>query len=281
MEENAPLAPAEAEEDEMAELRAQLAALIRHDSQELGQVTPSEALGPFFAGLGRDQVEAVLADLFLDEQNQDLKALRTSEATYFFYSEQYLALPQAEEQALTEEAKARIAARVRQESKELNRLTAATSLAPILSELELEADVLAIVPRLEADEAYGDVRALTLSDGSVYLYSERHITANYAALLARMEEDDPLAAIAETVREESRVYPRPTNVSLFTVTPFDMDPSDVEQRVAALLQDPGYDDIRQIRASTGAVYLYSEQYLKGDLARSLVDWQEVGQYENP
>jgi len=55
----------------------------------------------------------------------------------------------------------------------------------------------------------------------------------------------------------------------------------VEQRVAALLQDPGYDDIRQIRASTGALYLYSEQYLKGDLARSLVDWQEVGQYENP
>ena len=50
--------------------------------------------------------------------------------------------------------------------------------------------------------------------------------------------------------------------------------------VARLLEREEYQDIKKIVASTGAIYLYSDQYLNPNQAKALVEWNEVGQHEN-
>ncbi len=71
--------------------------------------------------------------------------------------------------------------------------------------------------------------------------------------------NDPCATIATMVRNESRVYPQPTNIELFAE----------------------FKDIQLIHASTDARYLYSNLYMDEDHARSLVEWEEVEREENP
>ena len=62
---------------------------------------------------------------------------------------------------------------------------------------------------------------------------------------------------------------------------FNIDPDKMASYVEALSAVDEYQDIVKLEASTGAIYLYSSQYLNGDLAKSLMEWEEVGQYENP
>ncbi|HSJ56564.1 MAG TPA: hypothetical protein VLC95_05260, partial [Anaerolineae bacterium] len=221
-----------------------------------------------------------MAGLAEDPEYADLKAAAVGQAGYFFYSDRYLSAPGAEKSALAEEIKARIVARVRLESGTQTRLTLLASLSALLTDLDVQ-DVRPYVEQIAADERYQDVRVVSAGGGPAYLFSERHITRNYAVLLARAEAGDPLATIAETVREESRLYPRPTNIDLFGAAPFNLDREAVEGYVADLLVDETYSDIRTYRASTGALYLYSENHMTEALARAKAEWEEVGRYENP
>jgi hypothetical protein len=251
----------------------------RQDSENLAQLTPAHSLGDLFADLTTEEAKPVLVDLLTDEQYADIKALVTSE-DLFFHSTLYLEPTVAKEKVLNEEVMFRIATTVRQQSKETAQLMPVTALAPVLSELDF-VEIDRILPALMEDARYQDIQTVSISSGAVFLYSRRHITENYAQFLARIEAGDPLATIAETVRDESRIYPRPTNVLLFTEPPFNMRRDEIPGLVDQLLEQGTYDDIKKIVASTGIVYLHSERHLSGVHARSLVEWQEVGQHENP
>jgi hypothetical protein len=177
-----------------------------------------------------------------------------------------------------EEVWARIAERVRSDSKEGVRLTAVDSLGELLPGLDAET-IPAYLSQMAEQEAYGDVRPIATASGRAFLYSEQGMTGKYAEILVRIEEDDPCATIAETVRSDSRTYPRPTNVSLFRQPPFRMSADELEAAISRTLA--AYEDIQRIEASTGAVYLYSNRFMKDALAKSHVRWLEVEQYENP
>ena len=60
------------------------------------------------------------------------------------------------------------------------------------------------------------------------------MTRRYAEAAVRAADGDQCAAIAETVRDESATYPRPTPIAMFLDAPFMLEPSDIERAVAGL-----------------------------------------------
>ena len=271
--------PEEQESSPPDDLMAQIAARVRDDSQGLGVLTAAHSLSDLFAGLTPEEAEPVLVNLLRDEQYSDIKALDTSGDLYF-YSDLYLGPPAAEDMALSEEVMFRIAVTVRQDSKDSKKLTPVGALAGIMADLELE-DVEPALAALQQDERYQDVRSTTLSNGTVCLFSSQFITDSYATLLTRTAEGDPCRTIAETVRDNARIYPRATELSLFIHRPFSMSREEITSHVEQIQAAEEYKDIRSVKASNGAIYLFSNLYMSPALARSQAEWEEVERYDNP
>lgn len=114
-----------------------------------------------------------------------------------------------------------------------------------------------------------------------YYYSTLSMTEAYATHLARVEDKDPLRLVAETVRDESRIYPRPTATKIFLEQPFSLARSELASVLLRLQRDPGTSDIRSCAASNGAVYLYSDKYLTESHAQGLTEYYEVERWQNP
>lgn len=135
----------------------------------------------------------------------------------------------------------------------------------------------------KAIEEASDAEDLKKIRGSseTWYFSEKSMTAAYALHLVRLEERDPVRLIAETVRDESRIYPRPTDIRYFADPPFSMGEKDVLRVLGMMELRPDMGDIRRCRASNGALYLYSSLHLAETLAETLTEWIEVGQRENP
>jgi len=114
-----------------------------------------------------------------------------------------------------------------------------------------------------------------------YYFSNRSITESYAKHLFRLAERNPARLIADTTRDESRTYPRPTPVATFTDAPFSMATADIEAALTAMAADPQYKDICRVQASNGDAYLYSSEQLTEGHAAGLAEWASVGEKENP
>ena len=114
-----------------------------------------------------------------------------------------------------------------------------------------------------------------------YYFSEISMTESYARHLYRLAEKDPVRLIADTTRDESRTYPRPTPVSTFDDSPFSMSTAEIDAAISKMAFDPEYADIRTVQASNGDAYLYSATYLSEAHASGLAEWASVGEKENP
>ena len=273
--------PTEAEQNLMADIQARIAAKVRADSQHLAQLTSAAALIALVADLVKtDTVEIDLTEMLAASAYHDLKLVTTSTEAIYLYSETYIAKNTAETLIRLEEMHTRIATKVRTDSQQLAKLTRADACAALAADLETDAVQFNLAEMLK-DERFQDMQSITVATGVDFLFSETYITKNYAAILARAEANDPGVTIAETVREESRLYPRPTNVVLFEEQVFNITPEQLETFLAHSLGRQEFQDIRLIQASTGARYLYSNLHLSADYAQSLVEWEEVGRDQNP
>lgn len=145
--------------------------------------------------------------------------------------------------------------------------------------LEVE-EVLQMIDELKMREEFSDI---CISKGAerIYLFSENYITKNYAKMMISVAERDLLNLIAETVREESKIYPRPTDVRLFSKAPFNLSKDEFKELYLQLVKKEEYSDIQETRASNNAPYLYSEKFMKKAHAASLAEWIEVGAEQNP
>jgi len=114
-----------------------------------------------------------------------------------------------------------------------------------------------------------------------YYFSELSMTESYARHLYRLAEKDPVRLIADTTRDESKTYPRPTPVSTFDDTPFSMTSAEINAAISSMAFNPEYADIRTVQASNGDAYLYSTTYLSEAHASGLAEWASVGEKENP
>ncbi len=161
----------------------------------------------------------------------------------------------------------------------MEKLTKAEDFVDEPFSLEVE-EVLPLIEELRKNEDFSDI-IIKKGAENIYLFSENYITKNYAKMMILVEEKDLFKLIAETVRDESRIYPRPTSVRLFSRAPFHLLKDEFLQVLEQLKKKEEYSDIKESRASNKALYLYSDRYMKKTLADSLTEWIEVEAEQNP
>ncbi len=125
-----------------------------------------------------------------------------------------------------------------------------------------------------------DLHELPAQDGSRTYYSSQFMTGAYVMILLQ-KQGDPLRLIAESVRKDSAVYPRPVPLDIFTQPPFDLTPQAVLEYLERMAQEEEYRDIMPTTTSTSRVFLYSTLHLEPDYASMLAEWLDVGQFNNP
>jgi hypothetical protein len=125
-----------------------------------------------------------------------------------------------------------------------------------------------------------DVHELTAQDGSRQYYSSQFMTQSYAMILLQ-KQGNPLRLIAEIVRQNSEVYPRPVPLDLFTQPPFDLTHQEVLNDLERMAAEEEYRDIVPTTTSASRVFLYSTLHLEPEHASMLAEWIDVGQSNNP
>ena len=127
---------------------------------------------------------------------------------------------------------------------------------------------------------YEDLQKLPDKGEGPRFYSSKFMTESYTRILLQ-KETDFLLLIAEVVRENSAVYPRPVPLDLFGDSPFNLSQGDLQGYLEQMAKEEGYRDIRQTTTSTGNVFLFSSQHLEPAYASMLAEWFDVGQFNNP
>jgi len=125
-----------------------------------------------------------------------------------------------------------------------------------------------------------DLKELLDNEGVPRYYSSQFMNEAYAKLLLQ-KEGDPLLLIAEIVRENSVLYPRPIPLDTFKNSPFDLTQEEILVCLQTMSGQEDYQDIAQTITSIGTVFLYSSRHLDSDYASMLAEWLDVGQFDNP
>lgn len=152
-----------------------------------------------------------------------------------------------------------------------------------LKEMDLELSEEEIDEKIEilkSDNQFKDIRVLSGEEGR-YIFSDQSMTKKYATMMAKVEEDNLKELIAETVREDSKIYPRPTDIKVFKKSPFYLEDDVLNEVIDQMIEEKGYKDIKKVVASNGALYLYSNAHMEEDHAIGLTEWVEVIRKEIP
>jgi len=129
-------------------------------------------------------------------------------------------------------------------------------------------------------EKNGDLKEICDSKSIPHYYSSETMAERYANILIQ-KGGDSLALMAEMVRENSRIYPRPIPLRVFTESPFGFAREEIISQIRRMAEQEEYQDIRQTTTSIGTVFLFSTLYLELDYATFLAEWFDVGQVNNP
>ncbi|UCE97815.1 MAG: hypothetical protein JSV74_00310 [Dehalococcoidia bacterium] len=181
---------------------------------------------------------------------------------------------------LAEELQTSIAKKVRADSEYTAKLTSIDSLRTLQPDLEFDCFKNKLAEMAEKDD-FKDIQTVIAPNGIAFLYSTAFMTKQYANILATIESDDKSLLIATTVRDDSRIYPRLTKLEFFMAPPFSMKPDGLEVHINKTIENEEYKDIKILVASTGARYLYSNLYINDSYAKTIAEWEEVEQFENP
>lgn len=251
---------------------------VRADSIDRARLTPVENLGPLFPQMTPEEIVNYLTEMYEIEEYGDIRATMSPGGAVSLYTTSCFTPEQAAKRSTMDEVHSSVAANVRDESAHA-RLTPIAGLDERLrvSPDELQDHLTSLLTRPD----YADLHSLVGPNGIRYLYSENTMTEAYATLLARADAKDPSTMIAETVREESRIYPRPTKVTLFYEPVFQVEGLEMQDVVEMTMARPDCADIKKIVATTGAVYLYSDRYMPAGQAERWIEWEEVERYKNP
>jgi hypothetical protein len=131
-----------------------------------------------------------------------------------------------------------------------------------------------------AQEEFRDLKAIRGRDGSTHYYSSLSMSDTYAEWVLRWGEN-PFHTMAEIIRENSKIYPRPVPLDLFQESPFGFSGEEIQDLLRRMAEQEDYRDIRQTQTSIGSLYLYSTLHLEPDYASTLAEWLDVGQANNP
>ena len=125
-----------------------------------------------------------------------------------------------------------------------------------------------------------DLKELPNKDGLPRYYSSQCMSETYVRIILRKEEN-PLMLIAEIVRENAALYPRPVPLAIFLDSPFELTQEEIPACLQKMSGHEEYQDIAQTTTSIGTVFLYSNRHLDPGYASMLAEWLDVGQSNNP
>jgi hypothetical protein len=125
-----------------------------------------------------------------------------------------------------------------------------------------------------------DLKRVSGRKGIPYYFSVQSLSETYARILV-LKSEDPLWLIAEVVRENSQLYPRPVPVDSFREPPFELTREEIAECLVTMGEQKEFQDIAQTITSIGTLFLYSTQHLEPDHAFALAEWLDVGQVGNP
>jgi hypothetical protein len=131
-----------------------------------------------------------------------------------------------------------------------------------------------------AAQANADLQRISAGNGIAYYYSTLSLSETYAKILVSKEEG-PISVIAQVVRENSEIYPRPVPLDFFSGPPFDLTQEEILDCLEKMGEQSEYQDIARTTTSAGTVFLYSLRHLEPDYAFTLAEWLDVGQVNNP
>ena len=125
-----------------------------------------------------------------------------------------------------------------------------------------------------------DLKEISEREGVPCYYSTKTMTETFARILIKRRAD-PLLLMAETVRENSAIYPRPVPLDIFRQSPFDLTREEISECLKKMGEQAEYRDISQTITSIGTIFLYSKRHLDSGYASMLAEWLDVGQANNP
>jgi hypothetical protein len=266
------------------EIYARIGVRVREDSEKRGCLTPMIILDSLTPEPELIKIEVNLVEMVADKRYQDICFATTPAGNTYLYSSTYISKENADILAANEDVTAVIAEKIRDNSRRGGTLTDTGSLirADDGNRPAQVAELRALIEEMSGDERYQDIKSIPVPSKGDYYYSGKYVTKRYAEILARAEANDPCAQIATTVREDSKIYPRPTSVLYLTDPVFGLDPIKLDGYIDKLLANkPEYADIKIVLASNGAGYLYSDLFLEEALAKAQAEWNEVGRWDNP
>jgi len=132
----------------------------------------------------------------------------------------------------------------------------------------------------EVVQENADLQEISTENGTAYYYSTQSLSETYAGILMSKQEGS-LRVIAQVVRDNSKIYPRPVPLDMFTMSPFDLTQEEILDCLARINEQEEYKDIARTTTSVGTVFLYSSRHLEPDYAFTLAEWLDVGQVNNP
>lgn len=138
-------------------------------------------------------------------------------------------------------------------------------------------DFAAVAARALAEEH--DLAFLAGPGNETFYYCPSLLSRTYAGIIAL--KNSPLLLMAETVRVNSRDYPRPTPLELFEAPPFELTPEAIQACLKTMDETPEFADIACTETSEGGIYLFSSRFLEPDYAVFLAERLDVGQANDP
>lgn len=257
-----------------SEVKTKLAHTVRSNSRRHRTLTPGQIVKMLAREFPPDFHQTLLDQMAQEKGFRDIKSLLTPSGQLFLYSIDFMSPGEAEAKVHFEEMKHVLAERIRRDSRVTTTLTPLGALYDLWPELE-KVQVCSVLNQMQNQPGYQDLKTVSAGSGELYLYSELHVSGKYAAMLARCAVNDSCETIAHTVREESKIHPRPTNVSIFNSHVFGIPPSSLGHCIVRVLNKPEYADIRKlVHPESEAVYLYSNLYLSEEQASSMMRWLE-------
>ncbi|MBJ6750299.1 hypothetical protein [Geomonas anaerohicana] len=259
---------------QIAEVKAKLIHNVRRNSKRYGALTSSRILTVLAKGLPGELQHGVMDAISAGALASDIRTLITPSGQLFLYSQDYMSSEDAAAKGELEEVKHALAEKIRRDSRVLTALTPLSSMFALVPDIK-PVKICSLLNEMQAQVQYRDIKTVSAFSGELYLYCDAHITEKYAGLLVRSAVTDACSTIVDTVREESRIYPRPTRVSLFTSQVYGIPAATLHPCIVRVLNSPQYSDIRKlVHPETEVEYLYSTLHMNEEQAYSLMTWLE-------
>ncbi len=175
----------------------------------------------------------------------------------------------AELKTRSEEIKALIAEKVREDAKQRSALTLDEEIVALDIDLRYgRIDYLALLVEMTTDDRFSDIKTITTATGILFVYSDRDIADDDAVAKSVVEEAKIM--LASVIRGDSHEKVRLTPVAdIHTMAP-DTEPKIIDIILKGMQSEERYSDIKTVIAGNGDAYFHSTKYLVESYAATLL-----------